>query len=410
MAPRRRPRQDAGVSGGTMTDGRGESELLDEQLRQTQKMEAVGRLAGGVAHDFNNLLTVILGYGSSAAARVAHDPEAAKELEEVLLAARRAAALTRQLLSFSRRQVLQPRLLDPNELVRGVERLLRRLLGEQVELQVELAPGVGRVLADPDQIEQVLLNLAVNGREAMPEGGRLTIETADVELDAVAAARQGGLESGRYVQIAVADTGVGIDPEARRRLFEPFFTTKEPGQGAGLGLASSYGIVRQSGGCILVYSEPGQGARFKIYLPRAGNAATPPPREAAAPRPPAQATVLLVEDDSALRRLARTVLEGKGYRVLEADSSDSALSLAAARAGEIDLLLTDVVMPGLSGPDLARRLRATRPALPVLLMSGYFDDAVEQDGLAEFGTAFLQKPFNAAGLTSKVREVLNGTG
>ncbi|HEX9670972.1 MAG TPA: response regulator [Thermoanaerobaculia bacterium] len=385
-----------------------ERKSLEEQLRQAQKMEAIGRLAGGIAHDFNNLLTVILGYGSVVAGRVAPDLEASRNLEEMLLAAERAATLTRQLLSFSRRQVLQPRLVDLNAVVRGVEQMLHRLLGEDVELRAELAPDLGRVLADAGQVEQVLVNLAVNARDAMPGGGRLTIATSDRELDAAYAAEHVDVQPGHYVELAVTDTGTGIEPEVLSHLFEPFFTTKETGKGTGLGLATSYGIVRQSGGHIWVYSEPGRGACFKIYLPRAEAPAAAARREAvSAPGRGREETVLLVEDDSTLRRLARTVLDGQGYRVMEADSAAAALEAVAAHQGRIDLLLTDVVMPGLGGPDLGRRLRAELPGLKVLLMSGYADDAVGRHGVLDAGTAFLQKPFNAAGLARKVREVLD---
>ncbi len=378
--------------------------LLEEQLLHAQKMEAVGRLAGGVAHDFNNLLTVILGYGGALGAKVAHDPEAARDLEQMLLAGERAVTLTRQLLAFSRREVLQPRLLDVNAVVRDIEGMLRRLIGEDVELATALAVDAGTVSADPGQIEQVLFNLAINARDAMPDGGRLTIETAAVELDAGPDVKPGG-----YVKIAVTDTGLGIEPAILRHIFEPFFTTKELSKGTGLGLATCYGIVRQSGGHISVSSHPGQGAVFEILLPRieAPAPAAAAAAAAGAPLPRGSETVLLVEDEEMLRQLARAILEGQGYTVLDAPSGAAALEVAGT-AGTIDLLLTDVVMPGMSGPDLARKVRALRPEIHVLLMSGYADDAVVRHGVVEPGTNFLQKPFTAVNLTRRVREVLDG--
>ncbi|HVF61797.1 MAG TPA: ATP-binding protein [Thermoanaerobaculia bacterium] len=385
-----------------------ERKKLEEQLRHGQKIEAVGQLAGGIAHDFNNLLTVILGYGAVVAAQVADDPHLVRDLDEILLAGERAAALTRQLLTFSRKQVMQPRLLELNEVVRGVEPMLRRLIGEDIELSIALAPDLGHVHADPGQVEQVIVNLAINARDAMTAGGKLTIETAEVDLDVASAAEHTELQAGRYVQLTVTDSGTGIDPEVRRHLFEPFFTTKEPGKGTGLGLATSYGIVRQSGGHIGVDSEVGRGTSFKVLLPRAKHASAVEVREAPVLAPPGKETVLLVEDDAALRRLTRTILQGKGYRVLEAGSAAAALEEVAQHPEGIDLLLTDVVMPGLNGPDLARRLRSLRPEVRILFMSGYSDGAVLRPGVLGPGTAFLGKPFRADALAHKVREVLDG--
>ncbi len=387
---------------------RRERQRLESQLLQAQKMDMVGRLAGGVAHDFNNLLTVILGYGVALRGQVGHDPEARKNLEAILLAGERAAALTRQLLSFSRKQRMELRLADLNAVVRDVESLLRRLIGEDVELCSELAAGLPPVLVDATQIGQVLVNLAVNARDAMPDGGRLTIETAAVELGEDYTHQHAGVESGRYVLLAVTDTGIGMDADTRRQLFEPFFTTKEPGKGTGLGLATSYGIVRQCGGHIGVYSELGHGACFKVYLPvaQAGGGAAP---SAPAPGPPPQGseTILLVEDDEAVRRLTRAVLERQGYRVLEAAESTAALELVERHRAEIALLLTDVIMSGMSGPALASRAAQTIPGLRLLLMSGYAADAVVRHGVLEPDTSFVQKPFTPAVLARKVREVLD---
>jgi signal transduction histidine kinase len=381
---------------------------LEEQLFQAQKMEALGRLAGGVAHDFNNLLTVILGYGSLVAGQVARDPDAARNLEQMLLAGERAAGLTRQLLSFSRKQVGQPRLIDVNIVVQEIERMLRRLIGEDIDLHSVLAPDLWRVLADMGQIEQVIVNLAVNARDAMPEGGKLTIETANVDLGAEYAAVHAEVQPGQYVLLAVTDTGTGMDAETQRRIFEPFFTTKEPGKGTGLGLATCYAIVRQSGGHLWVYSEPGRGASFKVYLPRAEGG---PAVAVDGPAPPPAGgaeTILLVEDDETVCFLARTVLEGRGYHVLAAPDSATALELVAAHAEGIALLVADLVMPGLSGPDLARRAAERIPGLRVLLMSGYAADAVVRHGVLAPGAAFLQKPFTPDALARKVREMLDG--
>src|SRR6267143_1387894 len=384
---------------------------LEERLRQTQKMEAVGRLAGGIAHDFNNLLTAIL--GSVDFLRRALGPEHPEhaETEEIQKAAVRAADLTRQLLAFSRQQVLAPKVLELDALVANLEKMLRRLIGEDVELRFVAKAARAAVRADPGQLEQVIVNLVVNARDAMPRGGKLTIETARVDLDAAYAWEHGTVEPGRYVMLAVTDTGVGIDRAAQARLFEPFFTTKEFGKGTGLGLATVYGIVKQSGGYIWVYSEPGRGATFKVYLPRVEQAGEP----VAAPQPPARAlggteTILLAEDEAAVRNLARRVLEKHGYKLLLAATGRDGVQVAQQHGGPIDLLVTDVVMPEMGGRELAQRLTARQPGLKVLFLSGYTDDAIVHHGVLYAGVAFLQKPFKPDDLVRKIRAVLDGTG
>ena len=383
-----------------------EQKKLEEQLRQAQKMEAVGRLAGGVAHDFNNLLTAILGNTQLLRRDLGETHPSRADVEEIRKAADRAAALTRQLLAYSRRQVLQPRVLDLNGVVRDMERLLDRLIGEDVTLVTRLATTLGPVRADPGQIEQVVVNLAVNARDAMPHGGVLTIETAEAELDP-ALVDQPGAAPGPSVMLAVTDTGVGMDAETRAHLFEPFFTTKEVGKGTGLGLATVYGIVKQSGGSIGVYTELGQGTTFRIYLPRV-DAAGAPVRSShpAVAIPRGTETVLLVEDEVAVRHLANKLLQGAGYTVIAAADATTALALADAHPGPIHLLLTDVVMPRVSGPELAAELLSRRPGARVLYMSGYPGDTVVQRGTLAPGVAFLQKPFTPDILERKVREVL----
>ncbi len=377
-----------------------------DMLLQAQKMEAVGRLAGGVAHDFNNLLTVILGYGDLLRQTCGASEPGRSEIEALLDAARRASALTRQLLAFSRRQVLSPRVVELNDVVGGIEQMLRRLIGEDVELVTRLGEGVGRVRVDVGQIEQVILNLAINARDAMPGGGRLTVETADVELRAPQAAAREPVPAGRYVALRVRDTGVGMDEAAQRHVFEPFYTTKASGKGTGLGLATVYGIVKQSGGQITLASAPGEGTAFEILLPRVEESVGAPPPSAAASAG-GDETILLVEDREDVRGLTVELLRRLGYRVLAAGSGEEALSLAGAHRGPIDLLLTDVVMPHLGGRELARRLLAARPAMRVLFMSGFAGEALAgaAGGAPE---ALLEKPFTAEGLTRAVRQSLAG--
>jgi len=382
---------------------------LEEQLRQSQKMEAVGQLAGGIAHDFNNLLTAILGSTQLLLHSTPPGDPRREDAEEIRHAGLRAAELTRQLLAFSRRQVLAPKVLDLNAVVANVDRMLRRLLGEDVELVTSLQPAAGAVNADPGQLEQVLLNLAVNARDAMPGGGRLSIGTTRVTFQEEPAERRHRMPAGDYVCLAVADTGVGMDETTQAHLFEPFFTTKEVGKGTGLGLATVYGIVKQSGGYIWVYSEVGHGTTVKVYLPRVpGVAEAPAP--AAEPKPVrgGDETVLLVEDAAPVRALARRILEARGYRVLDAPDGPSALDLSARHGGGIDILVTDVVMPGMSGRELAERLAPERARMKVLYTSGFTDDAMVRQGVLNAGVAFLQKPFVPDTLARKVREVLDG--
>jgi PAS domain S-box-containing protein len=380
----------------------------EEQLRQSQKIEAIGRLAGGVAHDFNNLLTVITGRCALLLRRPEGTGPVRREIEVIRDTADRAATLTRQLLAFSRKQVLMPRVVDLNTIVSEMDPMLRRLIGEDLRLVSSLRPDLDRVRVDPSQMEQIIMNLAVNARDAMPGGGRLTIETDNVSLTADSHFNDVQVVPGRYVQLAVSDTGIGMDAATRARIFEPFFTTKAPGTGTGLGLSTVYGIVKQSGGYIFVDSEPGQGAIFKIYLPRAEGTAERGPAgttEDSAPR--GTGTVLLVEDEEVVRNLAREILEQVGYVVLAASGAAEARALCRAHAGPIHLLLTDVVMPETNGRDLANELSPLRPEMRVLFMSGYTDNAAVLHGVVGTGSAFLQKPFTPAGLAYKVREVLD---
>jgi PAS domain S-box-containing protein len=380
----------------------------EEQLRQSQKMEAVGRLAGGVAHDFNNLLTIINGQARLLLEEPAAPDELQRGLEEVVRAGNRAAELTRQLLAFSRRQVLQPRLVDLNAVISETERMLRRLIGEDVELVVSLDAGLDPVMADAGQMAQVLMNLAVNARDAMPGGGRLRLESRNVRLQAPLAWSAGRLEPGDYVRLSVRDTGTGIEPDHLTRIFEPFFTTKGVGKGTGLGLSTVYGIVQQSGGVMRVESEVGRGTCFEIYLARAEAPAEA--AESAPAAPPAARgteTVLLVEDDRSVRALARQVLRRRGYRVIEAENGRHALEVGTAYPGHIDLLLSDVVMPELGGPQLAERLCAARPGLRVHFVSGYTDDAIGSSGALRQGIPLLEKPFTPTELAGRVREVLD---
>jgi len=392
---------------GTVTDIT-DRRMLEEQLRQSQKMEAIGQLAGGIAHDFNNLLTTVLGYSNMALNSLSPHEPIREEIEEIQKAGERAANLTRQLLAFSRKQLFEPKVLDVNVRIVESTRMLARLIGERIRLVTQLDPSLGSVRADPGQIEQVLVNLVVNARDAMPDGGTLTIRTQNSEIDIVSSRRHFGAPPGSYVVLSVADTGVGIDPDTQKRIFEPFFTTKDKPHGTGLGLATVYGIVRQSGGQVYVASEPGEGATFMIYLPRVEDALSPLTVEAA-PLGPARGseTILLVEDEGPVRELTRRCLEQRGYAVLPAASAEEAVDVLAAHPGPLDMLLTDVVMPGASGPDLARRLTRERPDLHVLFVSGYPDDSPGSAGLLEPGSAFLQKPFTADTLARKVRDVLD---
>jgi PAS domain S-box-containing protein len=384
-----------------------EQKQLQEQLRQAQKMEAVGRLAGGVAHDFNNLLTVISGHTDLLLGSMQTDNPAYGQLQEIRRAAARAASLTRQLLAFSRRQVLVPQVLDLNTVVAGMEPMLRRLIGEDIELGTALQPHLGRVKADPGQIEQVLLNLAVNSRDAMPKGGGITIETRNADLDEEYARRHLTVVPGRYVMLALSDTGCGMDPETLSHVFEPFFTTKGPEQGTGLGLATVYGIVKQSGGYIWAYSEVGVGTTFRVYLPRVDA-----PLDAARPEETEDVAggteiILAVEDDPAVRALVQSVLGAKGYQVLPARSGEDALCVAEQHRGPIHLLLTDVVMPGTGGRELAEQLRPFHREMRVLFMSGYTDNAIVHHGVLDASVNFLQKPFTPQTLARKVRSVLD---
>jgi nitrogen-specific signal transduction histidine kinase/ActR/RegA family two-component response regulator len=386
-----------------------ERKRLEEQLRQAQKMEAVGQLAGGVAHDFNNLLTAMRGYAELARRGLEEDEPRRNDLDEVIANADRAAALVRQLLAFSRRQVLRPLVLDPADIMEGLVPMLRRLLGEDVELNTRTEPGLGRVKVDPSQLEQVIVNLAVNARDAMPGGGRLDIELTNADLGPRYADTHLEVASGPYVLLTVSDSGVGVDAETRAHMFEPFFTTKEPGKGTGMGLATVYGIVKQSAGAISVYSEPGCGTTFRIYLPRVAEEPTAAVGETLAARPSSSGseTILLAEDEPAVRGFARRTLEELGYTVLEATGSVEALTIAAAHAGPIALLVTDVVMPGLPGPKLAEKLEAARPKLRTLYVSGFTAASVISHGVPEYGIAFLAKPFSADALGHAVRAVLD---
>ena len=381
---------------------------LEVQLLQSQKMEAVGRLAGGIAHDFNNLLTVIIGRAHIVVRSVEPGHPRYADIELIQKSANRAAALTRQLLAFSRKQVLQPKVLSLNEVVGDLEAMVRRLIREDVELVTALEADLGQVKVDPHQMEQVLVNLVVNAVDAMPHGGRLTIETANTELTGAYAIRHIGMEPGAFVMLAVSDNGQGMDADTRARIFEPFFTTKEQGKGTGLGLSTVHGVINQSGGHILVYSEPGQGTTFKIYLPRvdAPQRAARRPLASVDVRRGAE-TLLLVEDEEDVRGLARDVLVESGYTVLEAATAEDAVRICEDHESPISLLLSDVVMPKVSGPQLAQRLVDLRPELRVLYMSGYTDEAIVHHGVLEPGTAFIEKPFTPEGLSGKVRDVLD---
>jgi two-component system, cell cycle sensor histidine kinase and response regulator CckA len=405
------PRDAHGRPTGTLSIGEDvtERQRLERQLRQAQKMEAIGRLAGGVAHDFNNVLSAIFGYVDLLREGFAEESQTQQDLGEIRKAAERASGLTRQLLAFSRQQVLEPVVLNLNDLVEDFEKMLRRVIGEDIDLRLAPARDLGNVRADPGQVQQVLMNLVVNARDAMPTGGTLTIETANAELTEQYAELHQPVTPGSYIMLAVSDTGIGMDQELQARIFEPFFTTKEKGKGTGLGLSTVYGIVKQSSGYVWVYSERSRGTTFKVYLPRvdAPARAPAPPREAK--RLTGTETVLLAEDDDMLRPLAKELLAKLGYTVLEAANADQALELARKYDGPIQLLLSDVVMPGPSGRELARRLAVTRPDTKVLYVSGYTDDAIVHHGMLEAGLNFLQKPFTPQTLARKVRDVLDTT-
>jgi PAS domain S-box-containing protein len=384
-----------------------EKAVLQEELRQSQKMEAVGHLAGGIAHDFNNLLTVISGNCELSLLELKEGDSLKGNIEEIKAAVDRATSLTRQLLAFSRRQILDTKVLDLNTIIRDLDKMLRRVIGEDIELVTLLSDGVGTVKTDPGWMEQVIINLAVNARDAMPSGGKLIIETTNVELDESYAHSHVAMKPGRYVKLCVGDTGIGMSPEVREHLFEPFFTTKEKGKGTGLGLSTVYGIVMQSGGNIWVYSEPGLGTTFKIYLPRVDESFEEMREKVTREELPCGGeTILVVEDEEDVRRLAVRVLERQGYTVLETSCGDDALVLSKKRKEPIHMILTDVVMPRMSGRQLADQLLPLHPKMKVLYMSGYTDNAIVHHGVLEEGINYIQKPFTIDGLARKVREVL----
>jgi signal transduction histidine kinase/CheY-like chemotaxis protein len=389
-----------------------ERRALEQQLRQSQKMEAVGRLAGGIAHDFNNLLMVISGYSEFLLDRLGPDPALRAPAQEIAGASQRASSLTRQLLAFSRKQMLAPKILDLNGVVTENLKMLTRVIGEDIDLVMVPAPALGAVRADAGQIDQVIMNLAVNARDAMPSGGKLTIETSNVSLDEEYARFHAPLRPGDYVMLAISDTGLGMDSETQSHIFEPFFTTKGP-KGTGLGLSTVYGIVKQSGGYIWVYSEIGKGTTFKIYLPRVAERAESPAlvvsSQELAVTEPGTETILLAEDEANLRYLARQFLEKQGYKVIEAADGAVAMQIAVAHEGVIHLLLTDVIMPGMNGRELAQRISEIRPNTKVLYMSGYTENVIGHNGTLDAGVRLLQKPFTLRDLKSKVREVLDST-
>jgi signal transduction histidine kinase/CheY-like chemotaxis protein len=380
----------------------------EEQLRQAQKMEAVGRLAGGVAHDFNNMLTAITGYADIVDSSLDQGDPRHFDVAEIKKAADRASSLTRQLLAFSRKQIFQPKMLNLNDTILNLKKMLRRLINEKIDLVAIPGPDLGWVKVDPGQIEQVIVNLVVNSQDAMPQGGKLTIETANVDLDADYAGRHLTIQPGPHVMLAVSDNGDGMNEETKARIFDPFFTTKEYGKGTGLGLSTVYGIVKQSGGNIWVYSEPGRGTTFKIYLPRLDNAQEYVAAHSPAPAVPDRGseTILLVEDEDMVRQVARRILEHSGYTILEAEGASTALSMSRDYQGPIHLLLTDVLMPGMGGRELAERLIPLRPEMQVLFMSGHTENAIVHQGVLDPGIAFIQKPFRREVFVGKVRQVL----
>jgi signal transduction histidine kinase len=379
----------------------------EEQLRHSQKMEAIGGLAGGIAHDFNNILTAIRTYNNFLLEDLAEDNPSRREAAGIAKAVDHAAALTRQLLAFSRRQFMQPRMLNLNDSVRGLEQMLTRLLGSSIQFTTSLDASLGMTNADPGQIEQVIVNLAVNARDAMPGGGKLRIETGNASLDSAYMQQHAASDPGDYVMIAVRDTGIGMDRATQARIFEPFFTTKESGKGTGLGLAMVYGIVRQSGGHVWVYSEPGQGTTFKVYLPRAQTTAEAiVPESASVEILAGSETILLVEDEESVREVSGRLLRRAGYTVMEAEDGRRALEIVSEHTASIDVLVTDMVMPEIGGRELARRVRAMRPDMPLVFMSGYTDDEELRRSYLEKGSVFLEKPFTPELLLSKTREVL----
>ena len=381
---------------------------LEEQLRQVQKMEAIGRLSGGIAHDFNNLLGVIIGYSEILQERLPSKDLLRESADEIVAAGKRAASLTRQLLAFSRQQVLEPKVLDLNEVVSDMEKMLRRLIGEDIELITNRDPMLGRVRTDQGQIEQVIMNLVVNARDAMPQGGKLVIATANTEMDETFVKRYPyPVQTGQYIVLTVSDNGVGMDAATKARVFEPFFTTKEKGKGTGLGLSTVYGVVKQSGGYIDFDSEPGEGTTFRIYFRRVNEPVESEGLATEAQQPAREAgVVLLVEDEASLLRLTRNLLEMSGYTVLEAKDGNEALRISQEHAGAIDLLLTDIVMPGISGRALAHQLSQQRPDMKILFMSGYTGQGIGEKEYLERGDLFLQKPVTRDTLTRKVSEAM----
>jgi signal transduction histidine kinase len=386
-----------------------ERQQLEHQLREAQKMEAIGRLAGGIAHDFNNLLMAIIGYSECALEALEEGNPVRNDIREVVAAGERAQGLTRQLLAFSRRQMLRPKALDLNAAMQGLYRLLRRTIGEDIDLVMNLGTDLDPVLFDPSQIDQIVLNLAVNARDAMPSGGRLTIETGNVDLDEHARGHADA-DPGPHVLLSVSDTGTGMDVATSSRVFEPFFTTKSPGKGTGLGLSTVYGIVRQGRGSIWLDTELGRGTTFKVYLPRADSASVASPTtDVRVPSSSAKATILVAEDEDVVRRLIVRVLEQAGYTVLSAGDAEGALDLFDRQGGGIDLLLTDVVLPKMSGRDLAERLLVVEPTLKVLYMSGYTDDAIVHHGVLDPTVAFMEKPISPTLLAAKIGEMISGS-
>jgi two-component system, cell cycle sensor histidine kinase and response regulator CckA len=381
---------------------------LQAQLQQAMKMEAVGRLAGGVAHDFNNLLTVITGYSELLLQKIGKESPMHGEVEEIKRAGERAASLTQQLLAFSRKQIIEPKVIYLDHLVAEMNKMLTRLIGEDIALHATTGKSLGSVKVDPGQFQQILMNLVVNARDAMPDGGTIVIETANVDLDEGYCALHPYVTPGRFVMLSVSDTGKGMSEVVKAHIFEPFFTTKEMGKGTGLGLATTYGVVKQAGGSIEVYSEVGKGTSFRIYLPRVeGEAVKPRESDLTMELPAGSGTVLLVEDEVMVRSLGIRILERSGYRVMQAGNGDEAIAMAMGYGERIDLLLTDVVMPGMGGIELANRLTRIHPETRVLFTSGYTENAIVHQGVLDEGVSFIAKPYSPSALAKKIREVLN---